>query len=178
MGLPGMLLNDPTRIWKVLNVIPQARIQILTLRAVLPDILNVPLYSTIFLQCFVKDHNSNISHVSTCVHNSVYLITFSAPGITKTLNGLKNISAIDLYNVLSKFLKDTSAITSPLLAKVFPQSISTLHVPKDWRFGKAVAVFKKLVMQDSLNFHTIYLTSTPCKPLEHTAHSNISSFVE
>lgn len=61
---------------------------------------------------------------------------------------------------------------------IFSQSLLSCSLPKDFKVGKVVPLFKSGDMHSPLNYRPISITSVPCKILEHIIYSMLINFLE
>ena len=70
------------------------------------------------------------------------------------------------------------ATESPILSKLFSQSLNTGHILHDWLTANVTPVFKKGDRGNATNYCPITLTSNCCKLMEHTLCHSIMKHLE
>ena len=75
-------------------------------------------------------------------------------------------------------LKESSNEISPILARIYNESLAQRNVPDEWRQANVSRVFKKGEKYDAANYRPVSLTCICCKTLElrleHILVSNIN----
>jgi hypothetical protein len=94
-------------------------------------------------------------------------------GVTKLLKNLKTEKATGPDSIPAFILKTAAEEISPVLTRLFQQSLDTGEVPDDWRNAWIVPIFKKGEKHQASNYRPVSLTSITCKLLEHIIHSSI-----
>ena len=94
-------------------------------------------------------------------------------GVIKLLSGLNPSKANGPDLLPTCVLKEEATEIAPYLSFVFQQSINTGEVPPDWKHANVVAIFKKGSRSEAANYRPVFLTSLPCKLLEHIIYRSI-----
>ena len=68
-------------------------------------------------------------------------ISIATPGIANLLNYLNIHKASGPDKISTRFLKETSEVTAPILKLIFEKSLSTGEVPYDWRVANITPIF-------------------------------------
>lgn len=90
---------------------------------------------------------------------------------------MKLLSAAGIDNITSKILKKHD-LTSAIPALLFPQSLSSAHVPIDCKIEKITPVLKSGIKASPLSYRPISLTSTPLKIMKHFIFTYITNHLE
>jgi hypothetical protein len=72
--------------------------------------------------------------------NNIWITTQQ---VKKGIEKLKIQSSPGLDGITPRLLKETKDVVSPVLAKIFRDSMRTGIVPSDWKKAKVVPIFKK-----------------------------------
>ena len=86
--------------------------------------------------------------------------------VRRKMAQLKPFSSAGPDGVHPRILRETTRSLAPYLAGLFRKSVDTGSLPREWRMGDIVPIFKKGAKQDPGNYRPISLTSVPCKLLE------------
>jgi len=78
----------------------------------------------------------------------------------------------------SVHFKNYSVVISPILTKIFQQSLNPGTVPLQWKHAHASPIFKKGNRSDAKNYRPISLTSVVCKVMKHIIVSQIMKHLE
>lgn len=180
--LSCMLTQNPKQFWRVIN--PEQK-HTITLANENNDVISnaecADVFNTAFASVFTNDHAMPpIVLRSRCITSELPMpdIVFSIDGIISCIERLKLTSSAGFDEINSKFLLNTKNISAAFLCLLFSQSLSTGHLPDDWKVGKVVPIHKSGSKQSPLNYRPISLTSIPCKIIEHVIYSQIMTFLD
>ena len=101
----------------------------------------------------------------------------SLPGIVTMLLNLKTKASSGPDGLPNAFLRRQSEALAPFLAYIFRASLSSSHLPNDWRMARVVPVHKKGDTALITNYRPISLTSSCCNILEHIVANYIIKFL-
>lgn len=177
--LPSLVKRDPRKFWNIVNPRQHNRV---TLKSSDGAFVPVNECATVLNDSFVKNFTSAntrvISHLPSANHYPMDQIIIDTFGIAKVIDNIKLSSSCGIDGINSKFLKSTKMYSSMVLSKIFEQSLYCGVLPKDWKCGKVIPMFKKGDRSSPLNYRPISLTSVCCKILEHIIYSNLVKFLE
>jgi hypothetical protein len=77
-------------------------------------------------------------------------IKIGEKGVEKALNRLNPSKTTGPDKVPVRILKETANIITPILTKIYQQSINTGQIPEDWKNANIVPIFKKGIAQNHL----------------------------
>ena len=86
--------------------------------------------------------------------------------VKKLLEGLKTTTSPGPDGFRPRILKEASSQVAKPLTILFQKSLNTGILPKEWKLGTVVPIFKKGKRQDPGNYRTVSLTAVPCKLIE------------
>lgn len=176
--LPSLLVTNAKKFWNVVGGHKQNIIS-------LSDSNGVPIPSSEC--CSVLNHVFSKSFLSSAVsfpciteHNFPVMdpVVIDFDGVQKLIRGLNLSSSCGVDGITPKFLKSTDVYSSMFLSKLFSQSLESCSLPRDWKVGKVVPLFKSGDAQSPFNYRPISLTSVPCKLLEHIIYSHLVTFLD
>ena len=174
--------KDPKKFWKYVKQRRQDNTGIAPLKSQgqlysdstqKADILNKQFQSV-----FTKD----TFHIQTVLHGtkqpSIQPITITEKGVHKLLSELKTHKASGPDNIPNTILKQTATEITPIITKIFNQSIQTGTLPHDWTTANVTPIYKKNNRHDPANYRPISLTCVTCKLLEHIICKHILNHLE
>ena len=100
-------------------------------------------------------------------------ITVSEDGVRKLLGNIKVNKAGGPDGLPNRLLKAIAPQITPVLTRIFNQSLSTGCLPLDWQSANISPVFKKGARSEAANYRPVSLTCVCCKLLEHIVCSHI-----
>lgn len=177
--LPSMLKTNTRKFWRVINPPTDNSI---TLVDSFKNPISACDCASVLNDTFIKNFSATSDFDLPNTHCYDYVImppvVVDAPGIVKLIETLPNHSSPGHDGINVKFLKNTSALSSIILARIFQQSIDSSSLPPMWKIGKIVPVFKSGDKTNPVNYRPISLTSVCCKLLEHVIFRNLVNFLE
>ena len=115
-----------------------------------------------FSSVFTEEPDNDIPSVLPYTDQSICDICISVDTV-KQLNVKKSMGPGGLQPVL---LKERADYIAPSLTKLFNMTLKHGILPKDWKLGNIIPIFKKGVAKIAENYRPINLTSTICKMME------------
>jgi hypothetical protein len=100
-------------------------------------------------------------------------INVTKPCIIKQLKNINPSKATGPNLIPCRVLKEAADSIAPYLEILYNKSIKTGKVPADWLIGNVIPIFKKGDKTDSANYRPVFLTSVPCKIMEHIIFSSV-----
>ena len=125
-----------------------------------------------FEEVFAKPSPSVLEELEP-VCEEIQGITVSTKGVEKLLSELDCSKSIGPDEIQTLVLKNCAQQISPILSKIFQESLDTGSLPLDWRSANVTAIFKKGDRHDPNNYRPVSLTSVCSKILEHIIHKHI-----
>ena len=101
-------------------------------------------------------------------------IEISSNGIEKLLNNLNPHKAAGPDQIRPIVLKNLAKEISPILQKIFQESVKTGELPSIWKTANVAPAYKKGDKSNAANYRPISLTCILCKTLEHIIASSIT----
>ena len=105
-------------------------------------------------------------------------INIDVEGVDKLLKNINVKKASGPDGVSSQILRDLSEELSPVIVKIFSQSLNSGELPDDWLTANITAIFKKGKKCDPANYRPVSLTSVTCKLMEHILFRHIMDHLE
>ena len=93
-------------------------------------------------------------------------IDITANMVEDKLRNTKTTSSPGPDGVHPRILFECSKSLSRPLALIYRQSLESGCLPRDWKLGSVVPIYKKGQKQQPGNYRPVSLTSIPCKILE------------
>ena len=100
-------------------------------------------------------------------------IIINSEGVEKLLNNINPNKASGPDAVPAKILQECAVSIAPVLTKIFQKSLDTGSVPSVWRDANVTPLYKKCDRSTASNYRPVWLTSIPCKILEHIIHHHV-----
>ena len=104
-------------------------------------------------------------------------IAISTECVHQKLRQLKVTSSPGPDGVPSRVLSETADAICVPLTTLFRQSLSSGHLPEEWRLGTVVPIYKKGCKSLPENYRPISLTSIVCKLLESIVRDQLMDFL-
>jgi hypothetical protein len=99
-------------------------------------------------------------------------------GVSQLLCNLNPHKACRPDNIHGRVLKELNEQVAPILTSIFPKSLKSGEISKDWKHANVAPAFKKGEKYKAVNYHPISLTCICCKIMEHIITSNIMTYLE
>ena len=96
-----------------------------------------------FTLVFTTENTTNIPSKGNSPFKPMKDIKISEKGVEKALNRLNPSKVTGPDKVPVRILKETANIITPILTKIYQQSINTGQIPEDWKNANIVPIFKK-----------------------------------
>lgn len=177
--LPSMLKSNVKQFWRTINPTSNDSISLLDMYGdYISESECAGVLNETFVNNFSHKSNSSLPHLPYCNYVQMPPVNMDAPGIAALISNLKFHSSPGYDSVDAKFLKNTSATSSIILAKIFQQSLDQSTLPLQWKIGKVVPIYKSGNKCSPTNYRPISLTSTCCKLLEHVLFTNLVNFLQ
>jgi hypothetical protein len=96
-----------------------------------------------FTSVFTTENTTNMPSKGNSPFKPMKDIKISEKGVEKELNRLNPCKATGPDEVPVRILKETANIITPILTKIYQQSINTGQIPEDWKHANIVPIFKK-----------------------------------
>ena len=125
-----------------------------------------------------QDPDSDIPLLEGPNYPSIAPLIISSKGVEKLLSKLNVKKASGPDNISCRILRELSAELAPVLAGIFTQSIESGEVPHDWTQALVTPIFKKGNRHLAENYPPVFLTSVPCKILEHIICSHVRDHLD
>jgi len=124
---------------------------------------NRPTFSVLILSQYLLMSQMKYQ-IKVLVHIQLWnvLIIITTAGIASLLQNLDVHKASVLNEISTRFLKETTEVTAPVLKLIFERSLDTDDVPCDWRVANVVPIYMKGERSAPQNYHPILL-----KVLDH-----------
>ena len=135
------------------------------------------ILNNFFVSVFTED-NDVIPHFARRNINELNSVNFDELTVFKTIKGypIKTSSGPD--NISSFLLNKLAISVSYPLSLIFQASLNRSEVPKIWKQGKIVPIYKsKGSRKDVKNYRPISLTSVPCRIMETIINKNLLRFL-
>ena len=100
-------------------------------------------------------------------------LQIGSEGIFKLLKNLSPHKAPGPDGIHPFVLQKCAQEITPVLTKIFTQSISTGTLPSAWTKANVAAIYKKGSRTDPANYRPVSLTSVCCKIIEHVIFSHV-----
>ena len=105
-------------------------------------------------------------------------LKISTKGVEKWLAGINAKKASGPDNIPCKILRELAAELAPILTTIFQQSLETGQIPVDWTLAFVSPFFKNGNRNLLVNYRPVYLTSVPCKIMEHIICSHVRDHLD
>ena len=105
-------------------------------------------------------------------------ILITTSGVLKLLTNLNPSKAYGPDSLSPRVLKELICVLADPLARLFRKSLSSGHIPNDWKHANVTPVFKKGQKYLCSNYLPISLTCIVSKLMEHIICSSIMSHAE
>ncbi|KAL8603552.1 hypothetical protein ACOMHN_052781 [Nucella lapillus] len=109
---------------------------------------------------------------------TVSTLTITTAGVIKLFKDLNPSKAPGPDGISPRLLRELAEELAPAFTLLCQSSLNTGIVPKDWRTANVTPVFKKGDRYRPENYRPIFLTSVPCKVMEHIITSSVMNFAE
>ena len=131
-----------------------------------------------FTSVFTREDTSSIPPLPDRNYPSMPNIVVQIPGVKKLLSNIKPNKASGPDAIPCRLLKETAEEIAPILADIFNESLSSGHLPDDWKTANVAPVFKKGNTNLAENYRPISLTCVCCKLLEHIICHSVRDHLE
>lgn len=180
LDLPSLLFSNPRKFWKI--IYPKESEVTPSLHTETGDPVPVnecpTLLNNYFTSVFTVEDLTSVPFVPDCNYAFMESISIDPDGIAKLIESLKVSTSAGIDNINSKILKNTKEISKEILCLLFNQSLSTGAIPREWKVGKVIPIYKNGDRHSACNYRPISLTSVVCKLLEHIIFSHTISHLE
>ncbi len=177
----GNIKESPSRFYKYINSKRTDGNQIPALIAnnvsLITNNEKAEALSSQFSSVFTAENNHNIPSFNVNCP-SMPNITITSSGVLKLLTEVKTNKSTGPDELAPRLLKECAREITPLITLLFNKSLSSSHVPADWKIANICPVFKKGCRNLPENYRPVSLTSVVSKLLEHIIFSNVSSHLE
>ena len=126
-----------------------------------------------YQQVFTQEDTTSFPKLGKSPYGKMPKINITTEGVEKLLKQLNPNKAVGPDMLPTQVMKDHAELITPMLSKIFQQSLDTGDVPNDWRNANITALFKKGDRTLPPNYRPLSLTSISCKLLEPILFSNI-----
>ena len=174
--------NNSKKFWKYIKSRKQDTMGIGTLKnnGVLAETAEqkAEMLNSQFTSVFTTENTTNMPSKGNSPFKPMKDIKISEKGVEKELNRLNPCKATGPDKVPVRILKETANIITPILTKIYQQSIDTGQIPEDWKHANIVPIFKKGDRSKPSNYRPVSLTSVASKILEHIIVSQIMEHLD
>lgn len=177
--LINILLSNPRKFWSIINPRPSQSFSFVSDEGTpLSDEDSANLLNNFFHSIFTKENTCTLPELHSACQHTMEPILIDVTGIHKIIDNLKLSSSSGDDGINSKLLKNTKYASSLFLRDIFEQSLSSCSIPRDWKCGRVVPIFKSGNRNSPSNYRPISLTSLPSKIIEHIIFSNVFSHLD
>lgn len=178
--LQSLMTHNPKKFWKTISPIDTPVLVSLLDNTGAPVIEEeCPLiFNNYFSSVFTQEDHSTTPPLVDADYQYMSPIEISVSGIAALINNLKISTSAGIDDINTKILKSTVIHSSNILFHIFRQSLSTGEIPRDWKIGKIIPIFKSGDKTNAQNYRPISLTSVPCKILEHIIVSAVAQHLD
>jgi hypothetical protein len=131
-----------------------------------------------FCSVFTQEDKTYIPTLGQSNMADIPELVIGEEGVRKQLLNLKPNKAPGPDGIFPWMLKMMANELTPILTKLFQQSIADGYLPSQWRQADICPIFKKGDRAKPSNYRPVSLTSVVCKILEHIVHSHIMDHLE
>ena len=131
-----------------------------------------------FQSVFTRDGGSAPPHLDPPQHPIISDININTAGVCNLLKAINPHKACGPDQIPNVILKNCADTLAPALRDIFQRSLDTAVLPSDWRTANVSAVFKKGDKHLPENYRPIFLTSVPCKIIEHIIYRHLMTYLE
>jgi len=131
-----------------------------------------------YFKSVFSNEPEKIPNKGSSPHPIMGSIEVTTAGIVSLLHNLDAHKASGPDEISTRFLKETAAVTAPVLRIIFEKSLETGNIPYDWRVANVAPIYKKGERSAPQNYRPISLTSTVSKVLEHIISSHLMKHLE
>ena len=131
-----------------------------------------------YCSVFTDEDLTDIPSMSGIAYPTISDINIDVEGVDKLLKNINVKKANGPDGVSSQILRDLSEELSPVIVKIFSQSLNSGELPDDWLTANITAIFKKGKKCDPANYRPVSLTSVTCKLMEHILFRHIMDHLE
>ena len=165
--------SAPKKIWKYVNRFRKRDSDLPTLLdnaiSYTSSFEKAELLARTFARVFVDepplDHSSVL--LQPPIENEIGNISFTVVGVQRLLEKIDLSKAAGPDGISSTVLKNCASALAPLVTALFNASITSGHVPDEWRLATVMPIPKKGASQNPSDYRPISLTSILCKKFEH-----------
>lgn len=122
---------------------------------------------------FTREGSGVLPSIAGSKLPSIPALTVHPDGILKLLSNLSSHKAPGPDGIHPFVLQKCATEITPILTKLFNQSINTGVLPSAWTKANITALFKKGSRTDPSNYRPVSLTSICCKIIEHVIYSHV-----
>ena len=126
---------------------------------------------------FSNDYSEFKNYLKNPVTHSMFLFHTSESEIKKIIKTLKNTNSTGFDNFSTKFIKLSSSILAPALAKIFNQAINEGIYPSNLKIAKVIPIFKKGDPTAINNYRPISILSPINKIFEKILYSRLIKYI-
>ena len=131
-----------------------------------------------YCSVFTDEDLTDIPSMSGIAYPTISDINIDVEGVDNLLKNINVKKASGPDGVSSQILRDLSEELSPVIVKIFSQSLNSGELPDDWLTANITAIFKKGKKCDPANYRPVSLTSVTCKLMEHILFRHIMDHLE
>ena len=130
------------------------------------DHTKAQILNNFFSSVFTNEDTSRVPVLSAYEGSPLENLVFTEDKVKALLDGLNTSSSPGPDGIHPRILKEASSQVAQPLTMLFQKSLNTGILPKEWKLGTVVPIFKKGNRQDPGNYRPVSLTAVPCKILE------------
>ena len=132
-----------------------------------------------FCSVFTKDKGDPTPTINSEPTPTIQdLTSISARGVEKLLSTIKDNKASGPDNIPNRLLRELAPQLSHVLAVIFTQSLTSGHLPKDWKEANIAPIFKKDNKNNPANYRPVSLTCVCAKLMEHIVVHHLMAHLE
>ena len=126
---------------------------------------------------FPNNNSEFKNYLEEPVSHSMFLYHTSENEISKIIESLKNTNSTGYDNLSTKFIKLSSFILAPALAKIFNLSINSGVYPSNLKIAKVIPIFKKGDPTSVNNYRPISILSPINKIFEKILYTRLTKYI-
>ena len=127
---------------------------------------------------FANDGTDYKKYLKDPTTHSMFLFNTTETEIAKIIKSLKNTNSTGYDNFSTKFIKLSSSILVPALAKIFNLSIKTGIYPSNLKIAKVIPIFKKGDQTSINNYRPISILSPINKIFEKVLYARLIKYID